>query len=92
MVIKPENILQHELIGLKVEVIEDSNSCNTNIKGTIIDETMKTFLIKTNGMKRVPKKNTVFKFKLNTEAVKVEGNALMSRPEDRIKKLKKREW
>jgi len=92
LVIKPENILQHELLGLKVEVIKDNNSCNTHIKGTMIDETIKTFLIKTNGMKRVPKKNTVFKFKLNTEAVKVEGNALMSRPEDRIRKSKKREW
>ena len=92
MVISPNNILQHELIGLKVEVIEVSHSSKLNIKGTIIDETMKTFLIKNNGIKRVPKKNTVFKFKLNTEAVKVEGNAIMLRPEDRIKKSKKREW
>lgn len=91
MVRNPNNILQHEIIGLDVEVFSD-NLCNNGIVGKVVDETMNTLLIKAGEFKRIPKKNTVFKFKLNSEAVKVEGEALISRPEDRIKKSKKRKW
>ena len=86
------NILQHELIGLQIEVLEDSNLCNKGLKGKVIDETMNTLIIKTNGTKRIAKKNAVFKFKFNGEAVKVEGTTLISRPEDRLKKSNKRKW
>jgi ribonuclease P protein subunit POP4 len=86
------NILQHELIGLEIEVLEDNNICNKGIKGKVIDETMNTLIIKTNVKKRIAKKNAVFKFKLKGEAVKVEGRALISRPEDRLKKANKRKW
>jgi RNase P/RNase MRP subunit p29 len=92
MVRTANNILQHELIGLEVEVFKDKNTYNNGIKGKVVDETMNSLLIKMNGIKRISKKNTVFKFKLNGEAVKVEGESLISRPEDRIKKLKKRKW
>ncbi len=89
---RAHEILHHELIGLEVEVLEDSNSCNVKIKGTVLDETMKTITIDHDGAKRIPKKNAVFKFKLNGEAVKVEGAALNGRPEDRVKKTIKRRW
>ncbi|TRO54304.1 ribonuclease P protein subunit [Candidatus Bathyarchaeota archaeon] len=89
---KTHEILNHELIGLEAEVLEDSNLSNMCIKGTVIDETMNTLIIKCNGDKRIAKKNAVFKFKLNSEAVKVEGSALQGRPEDRVKKTIKRRW
>jgi ribonuclease P protein subunit POP4 len=87
-----KNLLKHEFIGLDVEVLSDSNYCNKGISGKIIDETMKTFIIQNKGLKRIAKENAVFKFKLNSETVKVEGKNLVKRPEDRIKKSKNRKW
>jgi ribonuclease P protein subunit POP4 len=87
-----DNITRHELIGLEAEVLEDSNPCNINIRGTVIDETMNTLTIDDGGAKRIAKKNAVFIFKLNGKSVKVEGWALSGRPEDRVKKKIKRRW
>ena len=89
---RAHEILHHELIGLEAEVLEDSNPCNVKIRGTVLDETMNTITIDHDGAKRIAKKNAVFKFKLNGEAVKVEGAALNGRPEDRVKKTIKRRW
>jgi ribonuclease P protein subunit POP4 len=89
---KAHEILNHEIIGLDAEVLKDSNSSNMCIRGPVIDETMNTVVINYGGPKRVAKRNAVFKFKLNSEAVKVEGSALQGRPEDRVKKTIKRRW
>ena len=86
------NILQNEIIGLEAEVLSDSNPENINIRGRVIDETMKTFVIRGTGTWRIAKKDAVFKFFLDGVAVKVEGKALMGRPEDRVKKQNKRKW
>jgi ribonuclease P protein subunit POP4 len=88
----PENITRHELVGLEAEVLEDSNPCNVNTRGTVIDETMNTLIIDDGGAKRIAKKNAVFKFKFNGKSVKVEGWALAGRSEDRVKKKIKRRW
>lgn len=88
----PDNITRHELIGLEAEVLENSNPCKINTRGTVIDETMNTLTIDDGGAKRIAKKNAVFKFKLNGKSVKVEGWALSGRPEDRVKKKIKRRW
>ena len=88
----PHNILQHELIGLEAEVLEDSNPCNAKMRGTVVDETMNTLVLKVNGVKRIVKKNAVFVFELNGESLRVEGRALVGRPEDRVKKTVKRRW
>ena len=88
----PNNILQHELIGLEVEVLADSNQSNANIKGKVIDESMNMLVIKAAKPKTVAKKNAVFKFQINGQAVNVEGKALVGRPEDRVKKANKRKW
>ena len=88
----PENITRHELVGLEAEVLEDSNPCNVNTRGTVIDETMNTIVIDDGGAKRIAKKNAVFKFKLNGKSVKVEGWVLAGRSEDRVKKKIKRRW
>jgi len=72
--------------------MEDSNPCNVNTRGTVIDETMNTIVIDDGGAKRIAKKNAVFKFKLNGKSVKVEGWVLAGRSEDRVKKKIKRRW
>ncbi len=86
------NILRHEIIGLETEVLSDSNPENIRFRGRVIDETMKTLVIRGKGTRRIAKKDAVFKFLLDGVAVKVEGKALMGRPEDRVKKQIKRKW
>ena len=86
------NILQNEIIGLETEVLSDSNPANVGIRGKVIDETMKTLVIRGMGTHRIAKQEAVFRFLLDGVAVKVEGKALMGRPEDRVKKQNKRKW
>ncbi len=80
-----ENIVRHELIGLETEIVDSKNKDNLEISGEIIDETQKTFLLETlSGDKRVPKAGNKFKFE--KPSVVIDGNVLVARPEDRIKK------
>ncbi len=94
MKITPWNIIKHELIGLKVEVIDSSHTGYIGIRGTIIYETMKTLIIEDEKGKRrtVPKEVCTFKIVLpDGRLLKVKGKVLLGRPEDRIKK-KVRAW
>lgn len=85
--ITPENLVRHELIGLKVQVIKSTNKNIEGLEGDIVDETRQTFIIRTkNGEKTVIKNECVFLFYLPKVCVRVEGKILIARPEDRIKK------
>ncbi|MFA4819721.1 MAG: ribonuclease P protein component 1 [Candidatus Aenigmatarchaeota archaeon] len=84
----PSNILRHELIGLKCRVTDSKNKSQIGIEGKIIDETIKTIVI---GDKRVQKKDAVFMVSLSGKNVYIDGNAIIARPEDRIKK-KIKKW
>ncbi|MDO5849605.1 MAG: ribonuclease P protein component 1 [Methanobacteriaceae archaeon] len=46
--ISSKNIFYHELIGLEVKIVDSTDSYLIGLKGTIVDETKKTFLIQTN--------------------------------------------
>lgn len=87
----PKNILRHELIGLKCKVIKADNKSQVGLEGKIIDETMKTLVVKDNNKKTVMKKGTVFRIRVGKNTVDVDGSYLVSRPEDRIKK-KFKKW
>lgn len=73
-------------------MLQDSNLEKIGIRGKVIDETMKTLVIRGMGTHRIAKKNAVFKFLLDGISVKVEGETLIGRPEDRVKKKIKRKW
>lgn len=95
MIITPENLVRHELIGLPVEVVEGANPSQLGISGRVIDETRNTFLIETrSGDKRVPKSCNSFLFTLSQGLkVKAEGSVLVSQPENRInKKIRRSRW
>ena len=85
--ITPYNILRHELIGLKANVV-DATTGGYKISGTIADETRNTLKINTiNGDKTVPKDCVVIDFTLPGGAVvRVDGKLLVARPEERVKK------
>jgi ribonuclease P protein subunit POP4 len=84
----PDNLVRHELIGLRVRVAESANRKNVGIAGKVIDETRNIFVIeKTNGKEvRLVKKQNVFVFFLDRHKVRINGEILVGRPEDRIKK------
>ena len=93
MTITPKTLIYHCLIGLKVKVVQSSNP-HYLIEGKIIDETKNTLLFKIdNKEKRIPKRNSVFKFHLLDDgAVEVNGKLLLGRPEERIKKKISNKW
>lgn len=89
----PRNLLKHELIGLKVEVAGSENKSQIGLEGKVVDETRNTIKIETKkGIKTVKKENTVFTFTLdNGKKVKIRGDIIVAKPEDRIKK-KFKKW
>ena len=78
-----QNLSRHELIGLKVEVMGRSGL--SGMIGKVVDETRNMFLVETKeGEKKVPKNGNQFRFpEYNTV---LDGEKLLARPEDRIKK------
>jgi RNase P/RNase MRP subunit p29 len=87
-----ENILNHELIGLKGEVTQSKNQYNIGVKGSVIDETMHTLVFNDGERRTILKQGSVFKFNLEEGIVFVNGDSLESRPEDRVKKRTRRRW
>ncbi len=87
------NILRHELIGLDCTIVDSANKNQIGINGSIVDETIKTIVIRDSEkkMKRIQKAGTTFRVKLSeNEIVEIDGNYIVSRPEDRIKKVMKK--
>ncbi|RLI03889.1 ribonuclease P protein subunit [Candidatus Bathyarchaeota archaeon] len=84
---KPEYILAHEWIGLEVEVVESPNKYEIGLKGEVVDETQNTLKIKTKkGLKTIAKRKRVFKVKFKNWILKVKGDLITFRPEERVKK------
>ena len=76
-----------ELIGVEMEIVKSTRRELIGLKGEIVDETMSTFVVE--GKKKeivVPKKFCTFRFHKKSKSIEIEGNRLMFRPEDRIKK------
>ncbi len=81
-----ERLSIHELIGLDVNVVQSKDSNKKGIRGTIVDETQRTFVIETiNGEKTVPKNESVFSFELGDESVSLNGATLLYTPIERLK-------
>ena len=88
MIVTPQNLVYHELIGLKVKVKNSTNKSQMKLQGKVIDETYNTLKIETKkGEKIIAKNTTIFIFTLPDKTkVQVDGKLLVNRPEDRIKK------
>lgn len=58
MPITAENIVRHEIIGLKVRIAKSTDTSQKGLTGRVMDESYNTFVIETkNGEKTVAKKN-----------------------------------
>ncbi|MGH9390915.1 MAG: ribonuclease P protein component 1 [Vicinamibacteria bacterium] len=78
---------KHELIGLSVVVSAATDPSLVGLKGRVVDETRNTLLVETaKGEKRVAKRGAEFAF--GSEGVHVQGDDLLFRPEDRIKRAR----
>ena len=87
--------LRHEFIGLEAKVVKSTHPGYVGLAGKVIDETKKTLvLLGKDGEKRViPKENAVFHFKLKDGTiVEVDGNVIIGRPEERLKRKIRRLW
>ena len=83
--ITPENILCHELIGLETHIVKSNNLQAVGLHGKIVDETKSMFVIKTgSGIKKMPKENSTWKFKLDETFAIVNGNTISKRPHERM--------
>jgi ribonuclease P protein subunit POP4 len=83
--ITAENITSHELIGLRTEIVESSNSQIIGLNGTITDETKSMIIINTsNGTKMIAKSNNSWKFSVDNKDIILNGSKIAKRPFDRI--------
>ncbi|HEY4674299.1 MAG: ribonuclease P protein subunit [Thaumarchaeota archaeon] len=75
------------LIGLQANVVENSDPTMKSVVGKIVLETRNTLVLETSeGRKILPKKNAELEFS-DAKAAKVDGSAIIGRPEERIAKL-----
>lgn len=79
------NLRKHELIGLRVEVLNASDPSQARIRGLVVDETRNTLVVEIEGAeKRIPKQGSRFRFDIQG-GVEVDGDEIRFRPEDRVK-------
>jgi ribonuclease P protein subunit POP4 len=91
MSITKNNIHKHELIGLSAKVISSSDLSLKDVSGIIVDETKKTIRFEVDGEEKVlPKKGTVLLLNIKNQKIKLNVSQLTFRPEDRIKKAKRK--
>ncbi|KXB06639.1 hypothetical protein AKJ55_00895 [candidate division MSBL1 archaeon SCGC-AAA382M17] len=90
MSITRENFLQHELIGLKAEVLKAKNTSLEGKEGIIMKERKNVLTLEEDGdLKILPKSGVTLSITLpDGEKVKVDGKSLVARPQDRTKKFR----
>jgi ribonuclease P protein subunit POP4 len=88
--INSDNVLVHELIGLKAKVTKSSDKTRMGLNGRITDETLQTFVLETGqGEKVLPKKEVWLQVDLKGEKVEFDCSRLTFRPEVRTKMWRK---
>ena len=89
--ISVENVLYHELVGLKIKILSSTQNNMNDLLGNIIFETKNMLMIRTSkGIKNIPKltiKKCAVYFPSN--ACFISGNNMIGRPEDRILKIRR---
>ncbi len=91
-----ENILIHELIGLRASVVRSACKNLMGARGLVVDETKNTVVLETRAgaEKQIPKNSCVFRFELpevhgkKNETVDVDGALICYAPENRPKKIR----
>ncbi len=80
------NLRKHELIGLEVSIVSATDPSLVGVRGRVVDETRNLLVVEAGGReKRVPKGGNRFRFEVQG-GVEVDGDEILYRPEDRVKK------
>ncbi len=80
-------VIARDWIGLTVEVVESPNQSEVGIRGEVVDETQNTLKIMTEkGLKVVAKRGRTFRVWYKGKIMRISGNLINFRPEDRIKR------
>ncbi len=80
-----ENILMHELVGLKTVISDSPDKHIIGLYGTIVDETKSMFVIKTKkGLKMIQKKHNTWKFQVKNKETTLSGILFVKRSFDRL--------
>ncbi len=92
---KVRNILLLELIGTQLRVLHHTDPGLIGREGIVLDETKGTFLLDNDGKRSVvPKKGGRFRLtglESDLRSIEIDGSDILYRPEDRNKKLDKKE-
>lgn len=84
---KIKDFLRGELIGLKMEITNSKNKNLIGLQGVIIDETKNTLVFKEEDKVRtILKEQVELKLSDGKNEIKINGDLLIGRPEDRLKK------
>lgn len=89
-----ETLPRHELIGLRVRVVESCDPTLLGCEGDIVMETMHTLTISEGSRTRqVPKGVVTFEFALpDGDYVTVDGERLIARPARRTERTRGSQW
>lgn len=85
----PENVLVHEIIGLKARIVDSTDPTLQNVSGSVVFETKNTISMRTDSSVIQIGKKVVKKFEIKTRfgVCFISGSSLIGRPEDRISRL-----
>ena len=92
---RPSTITQHELIGLHIRVLNASDMNMIDTEGILIDETKKTLKVREmdGTVTIIQKKGTELEVELEDHSwIKIHGDTICFRPEDRVKRLEKKRY
>lgn len=101
----PKYLIFRDLIGLKVQVKrKDKKKSGFFPAGVVIDETSNTLITSKHEQSRdynkskkiYVKQNYIFRFDIERDSetitVEIDGNSILKRPDERIKRIKKIKW
>lgn len=94
MGVTPRNLVNHELIGLTAHVVASRDPTLVCCEGIIVNESKEMLHLATDKrVLRIPKRISVFDLSLQDgTVVRVEGDNIRGRPEERLKRQLRRRW
>jgi len=78
-------VFRGELIGSNVEIVKAKNIALVGVNGKVVDETRNMIILENSKM--VGKKNVWLKVIKDKTSFELDGNTLIGRAEDRLKKV-----
>ena len=85
-----KEILRHELIGSHIRIVDAKNKSLIGLYGKIIDETKNMITIENKDIvKKLIKDQVVISIKHKGHLYEINGELLVNRPEDRIKRIRR---